>query len=331
MSNSQVNRLNPVNRLSTNVNQLQAANRSALEASTSIRSTQSTSTSYNFSGREREANNTAEEARRNNHIGDFTNNGSASYTGTVSSFDAMDMYAFTVNNSKNTVSLSLTNTNTRANETVIVSLMGADGRSVGAASILPGTASTHFQRAGLEAGTYYAAVFRPNTNTTNTINYSLGVSARESRKQLVLDVTNLKDTGELDNGGRPDWYAKVNMGGTRFQTQPIKWPTAWGGLGTIGAFSHNPNWSFTRDVPLTGGNPVNISLEVWDKDLIFDDQADINSGSGRGLDFRVDLQSGRVTSNDLRISAFNLGESKTTEGNDSNRNEITFKISTRYV
>ncbi|WP_416671189.1 pre-peptidase C-terminal domain-containing protein [Egbenema bharatensis] len=326
MSNSPANLLNPVDRLSSNVS-LQAANRSALEQSTASRSSTttstSTSTSYNYTGREREANNTFTQALQNNHIGDYTHNASTSYSGTVSSSDSLDLYAFTVRNSKNTVNLSLSGMNANAN----LFLYDSRGQEIGA-SAKPGTQAESIQLSGLEAGTYYAGVYRAASNTVNTINYNLGVSARESRKQLVLDVTNLTDLVGLDSGSPPEWYAKVNMGGTRFQTRPPDW--GWF-TGVYLPFSYNPNWSFTRDIPLTGGSPVNISLEVWDEDLFFDDQADINSGSGRSLEFRVDLQSGRVTSNDLRISSFNLGETKSTEGNDSNRNRITFKISTRYV
>ncbi|QBQ54971.1 hypothetical protein [Nitrosococcus wardiae] len=112
-------------------------------------------------------------------------------------------------------------------------------------------------------------------------------------------------------GSAGDFYAKVTLDGTSFQSNSI------GDDADI-----SPNWSFRHTV---SSRRIPIRLEIWDSDggLRFgDDHVDITSGSGRNLDVNLNLDSCAITGG---VSG-TCGATLVSSGTSDDRARIHFRI-----
>ena len=83
----------------------------------------------------------------------------------------------------------------------------------------------------------------------------------------------------------------------------------------------NPEWAFGRDVGVTGSIPIVIKL--WDDDYpLGDDLSDIKPGTGRNLEFSVNLTTGAI-SGDITGTC---GTTLNSRGYESDMSKIWFRV-----
>jgi uncharacterized repeat protein (TIGR01451 family) len=112
---------------------------------------------------------------------------------------------------------------------------------------------------------------------------------------------------QLDAGVDPvigfmgDYYAKVTINGvTQNNNGACDDETSTGIIVPFRLFknfdrvpdcSAKTPWAFSRQVP--AGQPVHVTIEIWDSDTIFDDQADAKPGAGNSIELDVDPVTGK--------------------------------------
>jgi hypothetical protein len=106
-----------------------------------------------------------------------------------------------------------------------------------------------------------------------------------------------------------DYYASVSIGGQDYESSS-----------KISSDDFSPAWIFTRSVDLSSGS-IPIVIELWDSDLVFDDQVDIDpTTGGSDLDLTFDVATGTWSGDVPDNQRF-------AEGNEGgNRAKIFFEI-----
>jgi uncharacterized repeat protein (TIGR01451 family) len=112
---------------------------------------------------------------------------------------------------------------------------------------------------------------------------------------------------QLDAGVDPvigfmgDYYAKVTINGvTQSNNGACDDETSSGivvpfrlfkNFDRVSDCSTKTPWIFSQQVP--AGQPVHVTIEIWDSDTVFDDQADAKPGAGNSIELDVDPVTGK--------------------------------------
>jgi uncharacterized repeat protein (TIGR01451 family) len=98
-----------------------------------------------------------------------------------------------------------------------------------------------------------------------------------------------------------DYYAKVTINGVEQDNNGACDDTSLTGIivplrlfknfARDSACSAKTPWVFTAQVP--PGQPVQVRIQIFDTDTIFDDEGDANPGNGSAIDLQVDLSTGQ--------------------------------------
>jgi hypothetical protein len=290
---------------------------------------------------EKEKNNTIAEARQNNSLGSLTAK-SVIAQGETTKHDTKDIYAFTISgNSRRNVNFFLSG----LKEHVNLKLMDVQGNHL-IQSTLAGATQRQFQQS-LAPGEYFVKVFNGSSNSKGST-YQLTLTdttpnpvapppgstpiplpqpAAPTRQFIEVSVEQIRaidkfDVG-TDNSARADFYTKVKIdNGSEQKSTPVQ------------------NQDLIRNVLTTNHvvsvfqRDVAINLSVFDQDLIFDDQADINPALGtKDLKMTLNTQTGDLnipgwgTANiyqkdPIVVSGQRSGDSR----KDGPRAEVAFRI-----
>jgi len=137
--------------------------------------------------------------------------------------------------------------------------------------------------------------------------FLLGLVPSAAVAQEVPFKVYITELWQLDAGVDPflgymgDYYAKVTINGvTQNNNGACDDETSTGILVPFRLFrnfdrvsdcSAKTPWVFSQQVP--AGQPVHVTIEIWDSDLHFDDQADAKPGAGKSIELDVDPVTGK--------------------------------------
>jgi C2 domain len=140
-------------------------------------------------------------------------------------------------------------------------------------------------------------------------------SSGSSSRDVELTVT-IHQLIALDKGdafSSEDFYARVTIGGQVFKSERIRQTDA-----VI------PNWKFSAIVP---NGRTDVKIEVFDKDIVADDQIDINRiDPKRDLDFVVNTRSCRLEG---FAQAYKCGNDVRRSGGERKKAEMVFMVTVK--
>lgn len=133
-------------------------------------------------------------------------------------------------------------------------------------------------------------------------------TAREVEVQVTIHRLIALDRG--DAWSSDDFYARVTIGGQVFKSERIRQTD-----------QVIPNWRFSAIVP---NGRTDVKIEVFDKDLIADDQIDINRvDPKRDLDFVVDTRRCRLEG---FSESYRCGQDVRRGGGERKKAEMIFMV-----
>ena len=109
--------------------------------------------------------------------------------------------------------------------------------------------------------------------------------------QVTVTIKEIRALDQIDKIGKPDFYVKVFINDIQNISQ------VWKNQQYV-----KPNWTATQDVP-DNQEYVNITIQLWDKDIGFDQLCDIsgdysNYPENRNAEMTYSLKTGRWTGSD---------------------------------
>ena len=128
--------------------------------------------------------------------------------------------------------------------------------------------------------------------------------------EVTVTISQLIALDKGDAFSSEDFYARVTIGGQTFKSEKIRQTDA-----VI------PNWKFSAVVP---SGRTDVKIEVFDKDIVEDDQIDINRiDPKRDLDFVVNSRSCRVEG---MAQIYRCGTQIRRSGGERKKAELVFYV-----
>ena len=131
--------------------------------------------------------------------------------------------------------------------------------------------------------------------------------------ELTVTIHQLLALDKGDAFSSEDFYARVTIGGQVFKSERIRQTDA-----VI------PNWKFSAVVP---NGRTDVKIEVFDKDIVADDQIDINRiDPKRDLDFVVNARTCRLEG---FSQSYKCGNDVRRAGGERKKAELVFMVTVR--
>lgn len=188
----------------------------------------------------------------------------------------------------------------------------------------PGTHNTNTEQGnvrGMDCYTWLRQVMQaaghagfqvPSTHIT-------GPAAAPTLRFVYLTIQRVRQIDDPDPGlfaGDGDYYAKVRMSGSWFEKSEHKDNRA----------NPAPDWVFGLAFSSDSHRTIPIRLQIWDHDVVFDDQCDVSPVAGKkSLDIKYNTATGQITGDATGTRDTPI----TVRGAGDDRVEVTFVVTSR--